>query len=73
MHSPPLDRTKTLFFLCDVQERFSEHILLAFYWREASICASGNAIHGFDEVVSTANKMLKIAKVRRTQQQWHRC
>ncbi|KIM67749.1 hypothetical protein SCLCIDRAFT_20771 [Scleroderma citrinum Foug A] len=36
---------RTVFFLCDVQERFR------------------SAIYGFDELVSTINKTLKVAKV----------
>jgi hypothetical protein len=56
---------ETVFFLCDVQTRFST-------LRSASTVNRGNwlspenHIFGFDEVVLTVNKMLKIAKVTTT-------
>ncbi|CAK5262477.1 unnamed protein product [Mycena citricolor] len=40
-----MDASSTLFFVCDIQERFR------------------TVIHGFDEVVASTNKMLKIAKL----------
>ncbi|KAJ6510189.1 Isochorismatase-like protein [Mycena vitilis] len=40
-----MDPASTLFFLCDLQERFRAHI------------------HGFENVVASTNKVLKIAKL----------
>lgn len=57
---PKLDPDKTLFFLCDVQTRFSEQPVLASYPAQR---APGSAIYAFDELVLTCQKMLKIAKV----------
>lgn len=54
---------ETIFFLCDVQTRFSTLLILQEYdwrlnWRPVE-----DVIHGYDHVVAISNKMFKIAKV----------
>jgi len=58
-----LDTQNTVFLLCDIQTKFSKTAALLPAASNAN-SPSGNAIHGLDQVVDTANKMLKIAKVR---------
>jgi len=55
---------KTVLLVCDIQVKFSE----VFFSTESpesllTMNSTGDAIYGFEEVVATANKMLKIAKV----------
>jgi len=60
---------RTVLLVCDIQVKFSE-FFSSTERPESSLTMSstGDAIYGFEEVVATANKMLKIAKVlaRRT-------
>ena len=51
---------RTVFFLCDVQERSSE---LDSSFVIMSHPCPGSTIYGFDELVLTINKILKVAKV----------
>lgn len=58
--------SSTIFFLCDVQTKFSQfnsHLNNSSW----PLLLAGPAIHGFEHIVSTANKMLKLAKVNRDQ------
>ena len=52
---------RTVFFLCDVQERSSE--LESSFLVIMSHPCPGLTIYGFDELVLTINKILKVAKV----------
>jgi nicotinamidase-related amidase len=56
---------KSILFLCDIQSRFSPSL----FSLSASLptLLTGSAVHGFDHVVDTANKLLKIAKVKNHQ------
>jgi hypothetical protein len=53
----------TVFFLCDVQTRFSMCTSPIRKSLSLILLFTGSLIHGFEDVVATANKMLKIAKV----------
>ena len=57
------DPNSTVLLVCDIQVKFSAHYS---HWATSVFADDepGDAIHGFDEVVATTNKMLKIAKVR---------
>ena len=52
---------RTVFFLCDVQERSSE-LDSPFLVIMSHLCP-GSTVYGFDELVLTINKVLKVAKV----------
>lgn len=59
-----LDPKKTVLLVCDLQTKFSELL----FCHGACHClfndkTTGNLIYGFEEVVATATKMFKIAKV----------
>ena len=57
--------SKTAFLVCDIQTRFrAQLVFLALLSLLAkSLFSSESAIHGFDSVVATSNKLLKVAKV----------
>ena len=58
-----LDPNKTVLLVCDIQVKFSESFLFGRAGVSTKNEAAGDSIYGFEEVVATANKMLKIAKV----------
>jgi hypothetical protein len=55
--------SRTAFLLCDLQTKFRTHFLPR--TPSTDIFPPGPAIHGFDSLVATANKLFKAAKVRR--------
>ena len=58
-----LDAHSTLFFLCDIQTKFSELPLCTSALPPERGATPEPAIYGYSHVVATANKMLKMAKV----------
>ena len=62
MPVPTLVPANTLFFLCDIQTKF--RALAPPSSSSPFSSAPETAIHGYDHVVATANKLIKLAKVR---------
>jgi hypothetical protein len=60
---PALDASSTLFFLCDIQTKFSKLLQRSSAPSPERGATAEPAIYGYEHVVATANKMLKLAKV----------
>ncbi|KAJ3503864.1 hypothetical protein NLJ89_g8239 [Agrocybe chaxingu] len=58
---PKLVPRSTLFFLCDVQTKFSKIQYFYDFW--LFMPSPGPAIYGYEHVVATSNKMIKLAKL----------